>query len=300
MILRAPRIAAPFLAACLALPAFAQDDAGAGADATGGQETPAPDAALDTVIASVNGQDILLGHMLMVRSGLPEQYQQLPNDVLWEGILDQLVQQEVLAQSDMAEETQRVSLALDNERRALVASEAVAAMSADLVSEDAIREAYESQFATEAQGTEYNAAHILVESEEEAQDVLAALDDGADFAELAQERSTGPSGPNGGSLGWFGEGQMVAPFEEAVAGLEAGEVSQPVETQFGWHVIRLNETRQTEAPALEEVRDQIAQQLQADAVQARIEELVAGAEVDRSGAESVDPAALGRIDLLEN
>ncbi|WP_306132559.1 peptidylprolyl isomerase [Roseivivax marinus] len=308
MIIRAPYLAASLVAVIAAMPAFAQDttqsDAAPADSASETAEQPtaestAPDASLDTVVATVNGEDITLGHMLMVRTGLPDQYQQLPDNVLWEGILDQLVQQEVLAQSDAAEETQRVTLALDNERRALTASEAVANLGADAVSDEDIQAAYDEQFGSGG-GTEYNAAHILVETEAEAQEVISALDDGTEFAELARERSTGPSGPDGGDLGWFGQGQMVAPFEEAVAELEPGEVSDPVETQFGWHVIRLNETREQEAPALDEVREQIAQTLQQQAVQSRIEELVTGAEVERMGADAVDPAALSRTDLLEN
>ncbi len=311
---RLSALVAPALAALIAGPALAQDDTtGTGADtgaetaaeagtegsAEGGSGT-GDEVSLDTVVASVNGTEITLGHMLMVRGGLPEQYQQLPDTVLWDGILDQLIQQEVLSQSDAASETRRVTLALDNERRALTASEAVEALGDGLVGDDEIRAAYEEQFASETQGTEYNAAHILVETEEEAQEIVTELDGGADFAELARERSTGPSGPNGGSLGWFAAGQMVAPFEEAVAQLEPGEISEPVETQFGWHVIRLEDTRQAEAPALEEVRDQIAQQLQQQKLQEKIEEMVAAAEVDKTGAESVDPSALSRIELLED
>ncbi|SFD66515.1 peptidylprolyl isomerase [Roseivivax sediminis] len=298
MTLRAIRIAAPLLAATLATQAAAQDDSAQEDAAPTDAATTEP--ALDTVVATVNGRDIVLGHMLLVRAGLSEQYQQLPDNVLWEGILDQLVRQEVLAQSDMAEETPRVTLALENERRALVASEAVNSLSADLVSEEEIEAAYEEQFAQGAQGTEYNAAHILVETEEEAQTLVSDLEGGADFSELARERSTGPSGPNGGSLGWFAEGEMVGPFEETVAGMEAGEISDPVETQFGWHVIRLNETREKEAPALSEVRDQIAEQLQTQAVQERIVELVSQADVDKVDSEALGPAALSQFDLLEN
>lgn len=304
------RLAAPVIAALLAGPALAQDEAAGSQDPAATESTEssestgqsasdaAPDASLDTVVATVNGTEITLGHMLMVRGGLPEQYRQLPDNVLYEGILDQLIQQEVLAQSDMAEETERVTLALENERRALVASEAANAMSAELVSEEDVQAAYDAQYAEGGQGEEYNAAHILVETEEEAQELISELEGGADFATLAQERSTGPSGPNGGALGWFSAGQMVAPFEEAVAGLEAGEISEPVQTQFGWHVIKLNEARQAEAPALEEVRPQIEQELQTQAMQTRIQELVEAAEVQKT--EDANPAALSRTDLLEN
>jgi len=80
------------------------------------------------------------------------------------------------------------------------------------------------------------------------------LADGADFATLAKERSTGPSGPRGGELGWFGTGQMVPEFEQAVIGLEDGAVSEPVQTQFGWHVVKRNDSRNKSAPSLDEVQ----------------------------------------------
>jgi peptidyl-prolyl cis-trans isomerase C len=131
-------------------------------------------------------------------------------------------------------------------------------------------------------GREYNASHILVESEDQAQDLIAQLSDGADFAALAQEFSTGPSGPNGGALGWFRQGQMVAPFEQAVVNLTVGEISLlPVQTQFGWHVIILNDMRAVQVPAFEEVSSEIAAELQRVAIEDRVKMMVDRASVDR-------------------
>ncbi len=263
----------------LAPPALAQDDVTA-----------------DTVVATVNGTEITLGHMLMLRTTLPEQYQQLPANVLFQGILDQMVQQEALAQTDSAEETDVVRLSLENQRRALLSSQVMADLVPDEFSDAEIQDAYEAQFGNET-GTEYNASHILVETEEEAAALVTELEGGADFAELAREKSTGPSGPNGGELGWFEAGQMVAPFQAAVETLEAGEISAPVQTQFGWHVVKLNETRIKEAPALETVREQIVDTLTQDAMQAAVEGVVAEAEVTRPG-DDFDPEILNRMDLL--
>lgn len=298
---------AALLAIGLAVPAVAQESGADSSDSaetasteTGSAESGSAEApSLDTVVASVNGEEITLGHMLMVRSGLPDQYQQLPDNVLWDGILDQLIQQEVLAQSDMAEETDRVRIALENERRALTASEVVAQLGEGMVTDEKVQEAYDAQFGDADQGQEYNAAHILLETEDEAKAVKEELDGGADFAELAKEKSTGPSAQNGGDLGWFSAGQMVPAFEEAVAGMEPGTVSDPVETQFGWHVIKLNETRAAEAPPLDQVRDQIAQQLEQQGIQAKIDEMIGGAEIERSADEGLDPSVLSDTDLLE-
>ncbi len=253
----------------------------------------------DTVVATVNGVEIKLGHMLMVRAGLPEQYQQMPDTVLWDGILDQLIQQEVLAQQPEAVETNRVKLALENERRALVASERLAVVSQDLVTDEAIEAKYAELFGSVEPKLEYNANHILVETEEEAAALVAELEGGADFEALAKEKSTGPSGPSGGALGWFGEGQMVAPFEQAVMELEVGAVSGPVQTQFGWHVIKLNETREQGAPALEEVREQIVAELEREGVQLLIKGFVDGADVTRTDTNDIDTSALSNLELLE-
>ena len=270
------------VALALALPASAQD---------------APSA--DTVVASVNGTDITLGHMILVLSGLPQQYQQLPNDVLWTGILDQLVNQQLLTGDAAAQETRRVRMAMDNERRALLAAEAAEAAAVAAVSDEALQAAYDAQFADADLGQEYNASHILVTTQEEAAAIVETLKGGADFEATAREKSTGPSGPNGGALDWFGAGAMVPEFQAAVETLEVGAISDPVQTQFGWHVIKLNDKRQKSAPTLDAVRDQLTQELQQRAVEAKIAELTAAAQITRS-IETIDPALLRNIDLLEN
>ena len=168
------------------------------------------------------------------------------------------------------------------------------------MTDEAIQAAYEDTYGNAEPETEYNASHILVETEEEAVALVTELEGGADFAELAMEKSTGPSGPRGGALGWFGTGAMVAPFEEAVVALEAGAISAPVQTQFGWHVIKLNETRIKDAPPLEQVRGDLEETIQTQAIEAHIAELTEGAEITRVTVEEVDPALLGDPSLLEN
>ncbi len=275
-------LTAAVFSAGLALPAWAQDTTNA-----------------DTVVATVNGTEITLGHMLMVRSRLDQQYQTLPADVLWEGILDQLVQQEALRQSK-PEETKRVRIALENERRTMMASEAVADEAAVEISEAEIEAAYQTTYLDGNSTTEFNASHILVETEEAAQGIITQLNDGADFAELAKTASTGPSGPNGGSLGWFGPGMMVEPFQAAVETLEPGAISTPVQTQFGWHVIKLNETREQAAPALEDVRAELENTLRRAALEAFVQETVDAAEVTRTAAADTDTSVLDQLDLLED
>lgn len=250
-----------------------------------------------TVMATVGGTDITLGHMLVARETLPEQYRQLPNEVLFPGILDQLIQQTALQQSFTGDVPARVTLSLENERRSQLAGEAIELILAAAVTDEALQAAYQANIAGVSAGTEYNASHILVETEEEALAVIETLNGGADFAATAREKSTGPSGPGGGVLGWFGAGAMVPDFEAAVVAMEAGAVSAPVQTQFGWHVIKLNETRVGEAPSFEDAKPQLEQELREQAVTSSIEALTAAATIDRSGADAVDPSVLGTVTL---
>lgn len=253
----------------------------------------------DTVLATVNGKEITLGHVLVARTTLPQQYQQLPPDVLFSGLLDQLIQQQVLSDT-LTEKPQRVELALENEARALVAAEVIEGIAMDAVTDEALQAAYDAKYSEAGGETEFNANHILVESEDEAKAIIEEINGGADFEEVAKEKSTGPSGPNGGALGWFGPGMMVPEFEAAVMDLEAGAISAaPVQTQFGWHVIKLNETREKAAPTLDEVREELAGQIQTAAVEEQVAALTDKADVERSAADEIDPAVINQMDLLE-
>ncbi len=260
------------------------------------QETPTA----DTVVATVNGTDITFGHVIVAFSSLPAQYQQLDPNVLLPGIVDQLVRQTALAQSFEGEPSRAARLALDNEERSLIAGEAVEIVMAGAASEEDVQAAYDAQYSDGTAGEEYNASHILVETQEEAQALITELEGGADFATLAQEKSTGPSGPNGGELGWFGAGRMVPDFEAAVIALEVGAISSPVETQFGWHVIKLNDTRTIEAPSLEDVRADIELEIQQEAVTEHIEALVAEADVVLPDLSGFDPTAIANLELLSD
>ncbi|NOE19151.1 peptidylprolyl isomerase [Ruegeria atlantica] len=255
-----------------------------------------PDAS--TVVARVNGDEITLGHVIATVASLPPQYQQAEDDVLFDFVLEQLIQQQLLGQQQDGLNKQN-ALTLDNEKRSLQAVQTVAALTNDLVTEEAIQAAYDARFNDFAGEDEFDASHILVESEEEAKALKAQLDDGADFAELARENSTGPSGPNGGALGWFGKGQMVPEFEAAVIALEKGQVSAPVQTQFGWHLVKLNDKRKTEAPELDAVRDELAQTIQQDAIQARIDELTQQAQIERPALEGAGPEIMRQLDLIQ-
>ena len=146
------------------------------------------------------------------------------------------------------------------------------------VTEEELLEEYGRQVEA-APPEQFKARHILVASQGEAMEIIGQLNDGADFATLAQEKSTGPSGPNGGDLGWFSPNQMVAPFSAAVQAMEDGQFSsEPVQTQFGWHVILREESRESTPPTFDSVRDQIRTNVQQQKFQVYMDELRAAAE----------------------
>ncbi|MEO9777841.1 MAG: peptidylprolyl isomerase [Sedimentitalea sp.] len=265
---------------------------------TGAMADSAPDAA--TVVASVNGEEITLGHVIMAGASLPEEYQQVPADVLYNAILDQLIQQTALVQSREGDVPAVVEISLDNERRSLLAADAIESAMAEVGSEDEIRAAYDAKYADGKGEVEFNASHILVETQEAADAIKAELDEGADFAETAKAKSTGPSGPSGGELGWFSDGQMVPEFQEAVNTLESGQVSDPVQTQFGWHVIILNDKRDKEAPELEAVAAELLGELRQNALEDKIEELTSKASIERPVVEGLKPEMIKDLGLIGN
>jgi peptidyl-prolyl cis-trans isomerase C len=285
MLNRILRTGAALLVVSAALPAVAQD---------------AP--TRDTVVATVNGTAITLGEMIQTAAQLPPEYQQLPPDVLFQGVMDQLIQQQLLAET-VTDVPDRVEISMQNVRRQLLAGEVVNRITTDAVTDESVQSAFDAAFADAVPLTEYNAAHILVATEDEALGVIARIEGGEDFAAIAQEVSldTG-SGAGGGELGWFGPGMMVPEFEQAVVALAdgggSGAISPPVQSQFGWHVVRLNETRPQVPATLDEMRPQLEDQLRGEAIQARLDELEAAATIVRPEAGAIDPAVISNLDLL--
>jgi len=252
----------------------------------------------DTVVASVNGTDITVGQMIIAFSQLPPQYQQLPPELLFGGLVDQLISQQVLADS-LTDVPGRVEIALANERRSLLAGEVVNTIATTAVSDAALQAAYDAQYGAEMPGTEYNAAHILVATEQEAQAVVARLDAGEDFAALAQELSTDTgSGAAGGDLGWFGLGMMVPEFEAAVVAATPGQVTAPVQSQFGFHLVLVKESRPVAPPALDDVREELSGMLQQIAIEAKVTELTAAATIVRPEDGAFDPTVITNLGLL--
>ena len=261
----------------LALPALAQD--------------------ADTVVAKVNGSDITLGQMAAMKLGLPPDMAGMPAPELWDLMLDQMIRQAAMAEVGEATMTPRDKAALVIDRRAYLAGAALERLAEFEPTDAEIQAAYKKAFPADKPVTEYDADHILLETEEAAKAVIDELAKGADFAKLAEERSVDTaSGLNGGDLGWFAQDRMVKEFGDAVAGMKKGETSAvPVKSQFGWHVIKLNDTRVQQPPALADIRDALVQQIRREKVEAEIEKVTAEAKVEKT--EGLDPAVLN-TDIL--
>lgn len=251
----------------------------------------------DTVVATVNDMPITLGHMIEMKQGFGPQGATISNDELWPMMLDRMVDLAVIAQVGEEQSTAGDAARIELDRRDYLAKSALEKVAEAEPTDQEIADFYAKIFADADPVTEYDAAHILLESKETADEVKKLLDEGGDFGKLAEERSTGPSAPQKGELGWFTADQMVEPFAEAVKAMEKGQISDPVETQFGWHIIRLNDTRVQEAPKLEEVRDQIITQIRRDRVNAEVDRLKEAATIVET--EGLDPALLDRVEYLD-
>ena len=277
---------AAILTAALAVPALADDGVSA-----------------DTVVATVGDVEITIGHVLVARDELPEQFRQLPPETLFQPIVTQLVEQTALMMTGADDIATRDRLRAEHQRRSIISNAVLDQATRGAVTEDSIAAAYDSfvaEFeAVEDPMTEFNASHIIVGTEEEAQALRAELDEGADFAELAREHSTAGAAQGGGDLGWVGPGMMIAEFEQAVAAMEVGAIDGPLETQFGWHLIQLNDTRIATAPALEDVREQIIQEIRREVAEAAVADALDAVEVSRSD-DAIDPSVLLDPGLLDD
>lgn len=268
--LRKTLLAASLASVLLASPALAQDSA----------------PAQDKVLATVNGEKIMESEVRATQQGLPAQYRQYPFEALKPMLLDREISQRLLTMAgekaglnDDKEVKERVAAM----KRRIVAETYLDRQIDKIVTEDALKKRYGEFVKTNEPENEVHARHILLKTEDDAKAVIKELDDGADFAELAKEKSTGPSGPNGGDLGFFTHEQMVPEFADAAFKMEPGTYSkEPVKTQFGWHVIKVEETKKSEQPTFEEKRQELAAEMTQEAYKKIIADLRADAKIDNT------------------
>jgi peptidyl-prolyl cis-trans isomerase C len=236
----------------------------------------------DTVVATVDGQPVTLGEVIAIRGDLPAQYQQLPDQPLYDGIREQIISQRLLASAAEAAgvaDDPAAERAIRIQRDGLLAQFYIERQIKERLTDERIQAAYDERIANAAPVQEVRASHILVKDEALANDLRKRIEDGADFAELAKEYGTDGTKDNGGDLGWFTKEVMVPAFSDAAFALEEGQVSQPVQTQFGWHLIKLTGKRDKPKPTLDEVRGEIEGELSSTIAQEVVAELREKADV---------------------
>lgn len=230
--------------------------------------------------ASVNGEPITI----VERDVQTRQFQARGQNATAEQVTEELISLEVMRQEALKrglDSTPEMAAEMKIMESRVLANALLTDFTENLdLSDEALRAEYEKQVAmTDAK--EFSAAHILVEDEAKAKEIIVELDGGADFAESAKKYSTGPSGPNGGDLGWFDAGTMVPEFSAAVAEMKPGQHSAaPVQTQFGFHIIKLNDTRSKEPQPFDSVKEQIRGMMMNNSVQEFIEGLRSSAIIE--------------------
>ena len=247
-----------------------------------GQETTPGD---NPVVATVDGAPVHRAEVEAAARSLPDQMRQMPMQMLYGVLLDRVIDFRLLAneaERQKVGDDPAVGPALAQARAAVLREFLIQRTIEEGLTEEKLRARYEEKKAQEGfVREEVHARHILVPTEDEAKAVIEQLQGGADFAAVAQEHSTGPSGPGGGDLGFISREQVVPEFAEAAFALNAGETSQePVQTQFGWHVIDVLERRSVE-PTYDETAPQLRQELAREIVMALVEDLRSDAEIER-------------------
>jgi len=245
----------------------------------------AVDTATDPVLAIVDGIAIRRSDLQGVQRSLPAQFQQMPLEMLFPLLIDRMIDAKLLAIAGRkdnihAEPELRARVASYEER--LVQDAYLTRRITAAATEEAIQARYRKFVAENPAETEVSARHILVASEQKAREILAALARGGDFAKLAAENSLDPSGKdNGGDLGFFKKGDMVPEFSEVAFSLKDGQTAdKPVQSQFGWHVIRVDKVREI-AQSIDDLREEITGQISQEVVTAEVARLRGVAKIER-------------------
>lgn len=283
------------LSAILALnaaPALAQDTS---------KPTPSPAAQPmpsepDQVVAIVNGEEIRLSRLQDALQAFGKDLGQLDPQTFYITIMDRVIDQDLAARAGEDAgllETPEVKARLKAAQDAVLADAYMQKVGSEATSEVALRRRYEAMGQDGVK--QVKASHILVKTEELAKEIIELLGLGGDFTALAKEHSVGPSGPRGGDLGFFGEGQMVPPFSKAAFALNAGEYTKtPVQTQFGFHVIKVMETKQVPPPPFYEAAPKLAEEARTEAMIAALTKLREDAVIQRFAPDG-SPIELKRV-----
>ena len=252
----------------------------------------------DKVVATVNGQPITEAELVLAETELDPQFAQLPPEQKRAAALSAIIEIRLMAaESEKAgvPENADFKRRMDFLRLRALHSQFVSDNVASAVTDETVRARYDQEIAAQPAVNEVRASHILVDSEEKAKEIIAKLEAGGDFAELAKENSSDGSAAGGGDLGYFGPGRMVPEFEQAAMALEVGQHSkEPVKSQFGFHVIKVTDKRPQQPPAFEQVQAQIRSLLLREKYFEQAAALRGAAQVDIS-----DPTLKAAVEAID-
>jgi peptidyl-prolyl cis-trans isomerase C len=268
----------------------------AGITITGASFLAAQDAAkgTDPVIARIDGTEIRESDLALAEEDIGSGMQPSPPEIRREALLTYLIDVAIIAKEA---EAQKLAQAPGFERRVAFARQKVLMESLldkeskGAANDAAMKKIYDESVAQNKPVEEVRARHILVESEDKAKEVLAKIKAGSDFAALAKTESKDPGSADGGDLGYFAKEQMVPEFSEAAFKLEKGGLSEPVKSQFGWHIIKLEDKRNKPVPEFEQVKPQIENYVVRRAQTELVGKLRAAAKIERVGQKPADKPA---------
>ena len=220
---------------------------------------------IDIVVATVDKEKIYLEEVMRLVEQLPKEFKDKPLETYFSDIINDIIDTKLAAKIAKSENLMlepKIANNMEIASNRVLAEAWISKKIKEKITEKEIKSAYDTFIADKKSREEISVKHILVKEEKEAINIINELENGADFSDLAKEKSIGPSGPSGGDLGYFTKGEMVPAFENAAFSLEIGTfTSKPVQTQFGWHVIILQDKRFAKPPKFAEVEIQIRQNL---------------------------------------
>ena len=248
----------------------------------------------DPVVATVNGQSIRLSELEVAQQSLPQQYRNMPLQAVFPALLDRIIDSKLVVQegkkSKINEDPafkKRMAFVEDQVLQDFWIQREIARQ----VTADKLQKRYEERLKQMPAEEEVHARHILVSTEDEAKALIAELKKGAAFDKLAKEKSTDKaSGAEGGDLGWFKKSDMVKEFADAAFNLKKDELTEtPVKTQFGYHIIKVEDRRKAPPPAFEEMADQLREEMAREVITAQLDQLRSGAKIEKFAMDGSKP-----------
>ena len=237
------------------------------------------------IVATVDGKPIFLSEIIGMAQRLPEQYRKMSLEAVYPSLLTRAIDSKLVTlegrRAGFSKDADVKKRLLDVEDQ-IISEIFLTKTIGSQVTEEALQKIYSETKSEMASGDQIKARHILLDSEEKAMEIIKKLQAGGEFAKLASEYSTGPSAASGGDLGWFGEGQMVPEFSKAAFALNPGDiVTKPVKTQFGWHIILVEDRKVSAPPSFDEAKEQLASTMSQKLLKELIETLRTKAKIVR-------------------